>query len=94
METTVAEATTTSMKAEREYTALKESLSSMNSHWQREVQSLKAEVKKKEDQWAKEREDMTLKYKSVLKLQQSVRYVPADGKALSLLVKFLFTNDT
>lgn len=75
MEATVSEATTSSQKAEREYLALKDSVGSMMLAWQREVQQLREEVQRKEDEWAREREEVALKYKSVLKLQQAAKYV-------------------
>ena len=75
MEATVSEATTISQKAEREYTTLKDSISGMMGAWRHEVQGLRAEVSRKEEEWAKEREEVALKYKSVLKLQQAAQCV-------------------
>lgn len=75
MEATVSEATTISQKAEREYAALKDSVSGMMDAWRREVQELRAQVHRKEEEWAKEREEVALKYKSVLKLQQAAQCV-------------------
>jgi hypothetical protein len=75
MEATVSEATTISQKAESEYAALKDSVSGMMNAWHREVQELRAQVHRKEEEWAKEREEVALKYKSVLKLQQAAQCV-------------------
>ena len=71
MEVATAEATATSQRAESEYNALKSSVGGMMQAWQREVAQLRADVQKKEEAWAREREEMALKYKSMLKLQQA-----------------------
>jgi hypothetical protein len=75
MEVTVNEATTISQKAEREYATLKDSVGEMMNAWRLEVHELRAEVHRKEEEWAKEREVVALKYKSVLRLQQAAKCV-------------------
>jgi hypothetical protein len=43
--------------------------------WQREAKTIRETLKMKEDEWAAEREQLALKHKSVLKLQQALRFV-------------------
>lgn len=43
--------------------------------WNREVKLLRDEVKQKEEKWIKEREDVGIKYKSLLKLVQATKSV-------------------
>jgi hypothetical protein len=75
METALAQASMSSQKSEREYVTLKDSIKGMVEGWQREVKMLREDVKKKEDEWGKEREEVALKYKSLLKLQQATKLV-------------------
>lgn len=75
METALAQASLLSQKSEREYVTLKDSIKGMTEGWQREVKMLREEVKRKEDEWGKEREEVALKYKSLLKLQQATKLV-------------------
>lgn len=86
MEATVNEATTVSQKAESEYATLKDSVGEMMDAWRREVQELRVEVRRKEEEWATEREEVALKYKSVLKLQQAAKYVHSCGTLFSTVL--------
>ncbi|KAF9512661.1 hypothetical protein BS47DRAFT_1345099 [Hydnum rufescens UP504] len=73
METALAQASLSSQKSEREYVTLKDSIKGMVEGWQREVKMLREDVRRKEDEWGKEREEVALKYKSLLKLQQATK---------------------
>lgn len=54
METTMAESTTLSEKAQREYVTLKDSVKDLQEGWQTDVEALRTEMKRREDEWKKE----------------------------------------
>ncbi len=87
MEIALAEATALSQKSEREYLTLKDAVKGLQDGWRADVGRLQEEIKVKETVWRKEIEQVNLKYKTYIKLQQSAQYVLsrasfwfADGK--------------
>jgi hypothetical protein len=74
MEVALAEAKAISQKSEREYLTLKDAVKALQEGWQTDVGRLQDEVKQKEEVWKKEIEQMNLKYKTYVKLQQSTQY--------------------
>jgi hypothetical protein len=54
METTMAESTALSEKAQREYVTLKDSVKNLQEGWQTDVEVLRTEMKRREDEWKKE----------------------------------------
>jgi chromosome segregation ATPase len=70
LEASTAEAAAVSHKSEREYLTLRDSLSSMVEGWKSEIKELKNEMKRREDRWAKDAEEMGAKYRSLVKLIQ------------------------
>lgn len=54
METTMVESTAVSEKAQSEYITLKDSVKGLRDGWQADVDFLRTEMKKREDEWKKE----------------------------------------
>ena len=75
MEVALAEATALSQKSEREYLTLKDAVKGLQDGWRADIERLQEDVKRKEEAWRKEIEQVNLKYKTYVKLQQSVQYV-------------------
>jgi len=72
---TVNEAVAISQKSQREYSLLKDSITSMAQDWKTEVKDLKEEMRKQDDGWRKEVEEVGLKYRSLVKLVQATKCV-------------------
>jgi len=70
MSTQLAEAQRDKAKAESECNALKSSVGSMKESWAREVKTLRAEIKKADEGWKQERDEVLEKNAALLKLVQ------------------------
>ena len=75
MEISLSESTALSQKSEREYLTLKDSVKGLSEGWARDVQSLREEMVKKQEESRKEAEEIALKYKSLVKLVQQQQCV-------------------
>jgi hypothetical protein len=74
MEVTMVEATASSQKSEREYLTLKDSVKGLIDGWKNEVKELREEMKKKDEAWKKESDDIGLKYRALVKLVQATKW--------------------
>jgi hypothetical protein len=54
MELSLAESTALSSKSQREYVTLKDSIKGLEEGWQADVEAVRAEMKKREENWKKE----------------------------------------
>ena len=70
MSTQLAEAQRDKAKAESESNALKSSVGSMKESWAREVKGLRGEMKKADEGWIQERDEVLAKNAALLKLVQ------------------------
>jgi hypothetical protein len=70
MSTQLAEAQRDKAKAESECNALKSSVGSMKESWAREVKALRGEMKKADEGWKQERDEVLGKNAALLKLVQ------------------------
>lgn len=70
MSTQLAEAQRDKAKAESECSALKSSVGSMKESWAREVKAMKGELKKADEGWKLERDEVIGKNSALLKLVQ------------------------
>jgi S-methylmethionine-dependent homocysteine/selenocysteine methylase len=70
MSTQLAEAQRDKAKAESECSALKGSVGSMKESWAREVKGLRGELKKADEGWKQERDEVLGKNAALLKLVQ------------------------
>jgi hypothetical protein len=66
MEAALAESTALSSKSEREYITLRESLKGMKSAWRADVDSLRDDMRKREERWRSEAETTGKKYAKLL----------------------------
>jgi hypothetical protein len=66
----LAEAQRKETKAESESSALKSSVGSMKDAWAREVKALRAEVKRADEKWRNEHDEVKAKNQALLKLVQ------------------------
>jgi len=66
MEAALAESTALSSKSEREYITLRESLKGMKSAWRADVDSLRDDMRKREERWRSEAETTGKKYAKFL----------------------------
>lgn len=82
METTMAESTAVSEKAQQEYLILKDSVKGLRDGWQSDVDSLRTEMKRREDEWKKEIDEVNLKYRGLVKLTQAAQAERAKMEAL------------
>jgi hypothetical protein len=70
MSTQLAEAQRDKAKGESECNALKSSVGSMKESWARELKGLRAEIKKADEGWKQERDEVLGKNAALLKLVQ------------------------
>ncbi|KAG8952174.1 hypothetical protein FRC03_012231 [Tulasnella sp. 419] len=70
---TVSEAVAQSQKSQREYTTLRDSITGLAQGWKQEVKDLREEMKKKDEQWKAECEELAVKYKALVKLVQATK---------------------
>ena len=70
MSTQLAEAQRDKAKSESESSALKSGVGSMKESWAREVKALRAEMKKADEGWKAERDEVKAKNQALLKLVQ------------------------
>ena len=74
--TSVTEAMDKSLKAQREYATLKESWDGLTVQWTDDVTSLREEMRKREESWKEEAQEMSVKYTALVKLVKATSYVP------------------
>lgn len=65
MESQLAESTALSKKSEREYITLRDSLKSMSETWKHDTESLRSEMRKREEKCRKEVDGIGKKYKDL-----------------------------
>lgn len=75
MSTQLAEAQRDKAKAESECSALRSSVGSMKESWAREVKGLRGELKRADEGWRQERDEVLEKNEALLKLVQDQSYV-------------------
>jgi predicted nucleic acid-binding Zn-ribbon protein len=75
MEANLAESTALSAKSEREYITLRDSMKHMVDGWKADVERLKEEMSRKEQDWKKEAEQLGKKYEDLQKFIQAERSV-------------------
>ena len=75
MEVNLAESTALSVKSEREYITLRDSMKHMVEGWKADVERLKEEMAKKERDWRKEAEQLGKKYQDFYKVVQDEKSV-------------------
>ena len=73
--TSVTEAMDKSLKAQREYATLKESWDGLTVQWTDDVTSLREEMRKREESWKEEAQEMSVKYTALVKLVKATSYV-------------------
>jgi len=73
METALAESTALSSKSEREYIALRDSLKGMKSTWRADVESLREDMRKREEKWRGEADTAGKKYAKLLEESKARR---------------------
>ncbi|EIN03857.1 hypothetical protein PUNSTDRAFT_109006 [Punctularia strigosozonata HHB-11173 SS5] len=66
MESQLSEATALSQRRDREYVTLRDSLASMKESWKADTNGLREEMKKREERWRKEAENMGKKYRAMV----------------------------
>jgi hypothetical protein len=83
MEMSLAESTALSAKSEREYITLRDSVKHMVEGWKEDVERLKEDMSRKEQEWKDESELMGKKYQDLRKLVEESRCVSFDSYAQS-----------
>ncbi|KZT20113.1 hypothetical protein NEOLEDRAFT_1076403 [Neolentinus lepideus HHB14362 ss-1] len=66
MEATVSECTAVSQRSNREYVTLRDSIKGMVDGWKSDMDSLREEMRKREERWRKEAEDVGKKYRTLV----------------------------